>query len=1680
MGDWRRWTEGERDGGPRRSTGEFGRSSVRVRALSVALLLSVAVVSVNVGLVGVVASGASAPMGSDLGDAEGGVDGLRLNAVAATSAATFNNGEETTVTVKEDSNGNDIDSLLAVSYTGTDDSLEWFQDEAPSGSASGFGTFDISPGNSITPSGISYTPPADASGTSADNFQVGVFSDYSWDYIDVYVTILDAPEVSSIERAGSTDSTNTDSVDFDVTFSESVTGVDASDFVATQVDGDATGSVSAVSGSGSTYTVTVTGVSGDGDLRLDVVDDDSVTSDSNDVELGGVGTDGAGDGKYTSGETYTVDNTPPTVDSIARHSPATQETNADSVDFEVTFSEPVEKVGTDDFTTSGTASGTIDGVSSASGQTITVTVSTVSGDGSLGLDLAAAGDVTDTVGNSLDTSEPGTDETYTIDNTAPAFESSAATTVDEETTGIVLDVEAGDDGTASPDTNVEYTLAGTDAAPFNIDGNTGELSLDAPQNFESPGDADANGEYELTVTAGDDGGNTAEQRITVAIADVNEDPAIDTSARAIVDEGADDGRFTPSILHASDPDGDTLTYDVTTAVAHGTLFVDGSGGGTTDGTLDGESPIGTGTFTQADIDGGDLLYSHDGSATTSDEFEFDLKDGNGGVVAGQTFTITVREAPTVTAITRASQSSLTNASSVDFTVAFSESVTGVDASDFAATQAAGDVTGTVSAVSGSGSTYTVTVTAISGDGDLHLDLVDDDSITGDSTGVTLGGVGTDGAADGSFASGEAYTVDNTAPGFDSSLFTTIDEGTTGTVLDVDAGDDGTTSPDANVEYGLAGTDAAPFSIDPNTGQLSLDSAQDYEHPSDADGNSDYLLTVTATDDAGNTAQQSIIVVIDDVNEAPTLSTNAGVTVDEGSDGKSITNTALDASDPDGDTLTYDVTAAVAHGTLFVDGSAGGTDDGTLDGESPIGTGTFTQADIDGGDLLYSHDGSATTSDGFEFDLEDGNGSAVTGQTVPITVREAPTVTAIARASATNPTNASSVDFTVTFSESVSGVDVGDFSVVRVSGDVSGAVSGVSGSGSSYTVGVGSITGDGDLQLDLVDDDTVTSDSAGVPLDGVGISEADDGSVNGERYTIDATAPTVSIGSPSSGAVLATQPTLAGTADDGAGTGVSAVEIRLETEAGDTWNGSAFTAAETWVNATGTTAWRYDAAAEGIDTEGTYTIAVRATDNVGQQQTTTRTYTVDTTAPVANASNSDTAGDRGTVIDFNASASTDDETKVTTYEWDWTDNGTYETTGEAASHTYADVGTYNVTLRVTDAAGNTDTDTHSVRVRRPYSPPSHSFSPSQRIDIDGPDAAAVDGWQATVSNPETDEPIAITFAERDAIDGDVGVSGLTLNVSDSADFTLGVTTTADDSDTNRTTSDGSLDTLTADERTFALATGAHSLGEISVDHSIADEDIEDVTVAIALRKSMLDASKTTPDHVGLFRDEATGWNRLPTTLVAETDTHYVFEAISPGLSTFAVASDTPLFEVTNVSATATVLEAGENATVTARVANRGGANGTHRITLTANGSAVDTRVVAVAAGSEQTVSLSAAVESAGTYTFAVHGATAGSVTVQQTETPVPTATSTPPTTVTATQTATETSPPQATETPTPTRTLTPTPPSTQTEVAGGATGTPTNETTIGGPETTGGAGDGFGVVVTLGALVSLARLARRRQ
>lgn len=192
--------------------------------------------------------------------------------------------------------------------------------------------------------------------------------------------------------------------------------------------------------------------------------------------------------------------------------------------------------------------------------------------------------------------------------------------------------------------------------------------------------------------------------------------------------------------------------------------------------------------------------------------------------------------------------------------------------------------------------------------------------------------------------------------------------------------------------------------------------------------------------------------------------------------------------------------------------------------------------------------------------------------------ENPTVVSITRASA-DPTNGPSVDFEVTFSESVNDIDSDDFGVTTVSGDATGTLSLFTGaSGTTATVSVFGLTGNGTIRLDYLN-----TNLDGVVDDNGNPSETD--YLSGEVYTVDNIVPAVTIDSKSTSI---TSPEITGTVDDPNAT----IEVTIL--------GNTFTATNngsTWTLPQGTIS-----PALG---NGTYNVQVDATDlagNVGSDAT----------------------------------------------------------------------------------------------------------------------------------------------------------------------------------------------------------------------------------------------------------------------------------------------------------------------------------------------------------------------------------------------------------------------------------------------------------------------------------------------
>ncbi len=194
--------------------------------------------------------------------------------------------------------------------------------------------------------------------------------------------------VSILRAAPLSPETSGCSVSYAVTFSAPVNNLMSSDFALATAGSVAVSAPVAVSGSGASYTVSVSGIHGSGELRLDLIDDDSIV-DTGSVPLGGAG---LYNGSF-QGQSYLVDQVAPYVVSINRSVPSGPITNATNVSFAATFNEAVVNVDAADFAPAITGSLSVSQpvAVSGSGASYTVSLSGLAGNGTLGLGSGTLG-----------------------------------------------------------------------------------------------------------------------------------------------------------------------------------------------------------------------------------------------------------------------------------------------------------------------------------------------------------------------------------------------------------------------------------------------------------------------------------------------------------------------------------------------------------------------------------------------------------------------------------------------------------------------------------------------------------------------------------------------------------------------------------------------------------------------------------------------------------------------------------------------------------------------------------------------------------------------------------------------------------------------------------------------------------------------------------------------------------------------------------------------------------------------------------------------------------------------------------------------------------------------------------------------------------------------------------------
>ena len=160
---------------------------------------------------------------------------------------------------------------------------------------------------------------------------------------------------------------------------------------------------------------------------------------------------------------------------------------------------------------------------------------------------------------------------------------------------------------------------------------------------------------------------------------------------------------------------------------------------------------------------------------------------------------------------------------------------------------------------------------------------------------------------------------------------TVPEGETGHLAQFEVED----PENDDIAWSLGGHDAGAFLIDAE-GNLSLESAFDFETPSSAAASNVHSLTITAIDDGSPqvTSELQVAVTVSNVNEAPVSTAIPSLQLTAG-DSPTVLQLDEFFTDPDGDSLTYSIDG------LTDPTVASGTFEGDNLSISPVGVGSLS-------------------------------------------------------------------------------------------------------------------------------------------------------------------------------------------------------------------------------------------------------------------------------------------------------------------------------------------------------------------------------------------------------------------------------------------------------------------------------------------------------------------------------------------------------------------------------------------------------------------------------------------------------------------------------------------------------------------------------------------------------------------
>ncbi|HYG48411.1 MAG TPA: hypothetical protein VD846_10785 [Allosphingosinicella sp.] len=459
-----------------------------------------------------------------------------------------------------------------------------------------------------------------------------------------------------------------------------------------------------------------------------------------------------------------------------------------------------------------------------------------------------------------------------------------------ENTGVVTTVTSTD----PENTARTYSIAGgADSARFAINSSTGVLSFLAAPDYDNPGDAGADNVYDVIVRASD--GLLADtQTISVAVTGIEEAPVITSNgggAAASLSVG-ENGTAVTTVV-ATDPEKATRTYSISGGADAAFFAIDSASGVLTFvAARDFESPADAGGNNVYDV----VVQASDGALSDSQALAVRV--------------VNVNESPVITSGGGGASLAL----SLDENMLAVMTVTSSDPDNNARSYS----------IAGGADAARFRIDAVTGV--LSFVTAPDFDNPGDAGGDNVYDVLVR-ASDGSLSDTQAIAV--TVAGVEEAPVIASNGGGAWAWAGVSEGDTLVTTVAATDAEGAArtysiagGADAADFTIDPVTGALSFVEAPDFEAPGDADGDNYYEVVVEASDGA-LADTQALTVDLYNVNEAVAIVSDGGgasaaVEVEEDSSAVTI----VQATDVDGDTLTFEISGGADSVLFTIDAETG--------------------------------------------------------------------------------------------------------------------------------------------------------------------------------------------------------------------------------------------------------------------------------------------------------------------------------------------------------------------------------------------------------------------------------------------------------------------------------------------------------------------------------------------------------------------------------------------------------------------------------------------------------------------------------------------------------------------------------------------------------------------------------------